>query len=221
MSPERTKAKMFYDMNQNVKNIFNRYIVLQDGFIYGEVNKANAEHGVYRNDRITMMVPECENMMVQSQDVYDINKMGTVQNISEEGGMLYLHNADGKFVVGGEISEGVKNAINKKMRSLIDELMGVMKNPSAERLITTTEYKALIEYNKLLIDFPGYPDCSMMLTISVFPIPKKLKMITAYLRNSNGETFDVVFHMRGTHEDFTFIRKFLKIDSEAVVVEGL
>ena len=187
------------DLNNQLKKIYSNYIITENNIIIGISEKFKIS---YYKGIIVDIFPELSNVIIDSEQLtlvlrkkkteFDFIKSNNIIKIDDEDIGYYIDNID---------------YYDKIITKTMDDLKITDEYYYYE--FSDIQISELISYKILKLKIIG--DYKMYISISEFPLLKKLKKLTAYIKFSDTEYFDVIFKTYNSQESFYIFRKFLKL----------
>jgi len=220
----RKYAKDLNDLNQRVKMIYSRYIILENGFIIG-IPIMNSEkkikekylHAYYRTN-ILNLHPDLVNVSFYPQAIFEYFRDYKPDYLEIENDNLMIWDTSSKDIQpicgGKKINDNMLVNANNTLSKVGNEIAEIIKADDVISLeFSPEDIKGMIDYKKISPCFLGDESMTMYLAISEFPLLKKFKHITAYSREifRTKEYFDVVFNTYNGNDKFLIKRRFLRV----------
>lgn len=214
---KKNYAKMLYDLNQNVKLLYQRWWVDDTGLIMGVPVKVGDKikdkyiHAYYKTPAVDI-IPGIKGAMFDAKSIYDtykgLKKPNDVELTSE--GIRFLSQDGPSEIVGKRMSEGSKDLVNYR-RNMILEDFEEFKDAICIEFDDET-IGTLIGYNFVNMTLFDKDEYRMYLAISEFPLLKRFKHCKLLAKENDEEYFDVAFiTFNNAGEKFIIKRRFVKI----------
>lgn len=212
--------KPLFDLNQNLKLIYSKWSIINNYIIGTPVLDAEGnckekfKKSFYKTD-ILSKLPELNYFMFNSVNIYEVYKNRKNFLISKlESGLLNIQLTDNEITIGKNLME--ENDIDEVLKSLqilSEEFSLLMDNKDEIYEVDELMINELIEYKMIRPCLYNNRNYSMYLTISEFPLLKKLKKIKIYSSHKfeTDEWFDVIYETYDKSDSFFMKRRFIKI----------
>lgn len=214
---KKNDAKLLYELNQNVKLLYQKWWVDQTGLIMGVPIKVGDKikdkylHAYYKTP-IVDMIPDIKGVMFEAKLMYDtykgLKKPNGIELIPE--GIRFLSQDGESEIVGKRMSEATKDLIDYRRNMLLEDF-NEFKDATCMEFDDET-IDRLISYNFVNMDLFGKKEYRMYLAISEFPLLKRFRHCKILAKENEEEYFDVAFiTFNDAGEKFTIKRRFVKI----------